>query len=190
MIKPCLSWTTLDLWSQGRKEEAIKVFLHINKIKDMGIKMALTLNRGKNLHHIVATNKLMLLPEMNATGIFEDRVSGRNVIEVDFNDRFRFKGIIDYIQDDWFCDWKSGKTPVAKFNKMQFFIYALLLKMCGIDVKYAKAVKIKQEKYTGRIYADANDMTTIIFDDKKLADAENFIETYGNEFYEDISKYL
>ncbi len=177
MKKIKVSWSILNAWSKGNKDEAIKSMAGIESEKNI------YMERGVDIHKIISENKLRLIPELTEAATFEDKEKGVNYFIVDINDWLRLSLVIDVIDrvPELIVDWKASKLRSTEHNKLQIYIYALACKKLDIPVTKGIFATVDQAQSDNGVFCREYSMFKI--NEEKLELAENYIETVGGEIY-------
>lgn len=173
-----LSWTILNLWSSGRRDEAIKVLSGIELPKNEAME------NGSRLHDIVANKKLRLIPEITDKAIFEnfkpEEKKWVGYYKVKLFDWLDLSMVIDVLDGHRIIDWKASTLRSTEHNKMQIYLYALgVEKATGKKITEGIFGTIKE--WGGAVICD--DYSVFKINDKKKELALNYAETIGSEIY-------
>lgn len=185
MKKLKVSWTILNTWDRGYKDDAIKMLA--------GISMEPTpaMERGKKIHKIIADHKLNLLPEeISDQAIFEDiRPDDRswvNYFRVSLNEWLDLSLVIDVldVKNRIIVDWKASKRRSTQHKKTQIYLYALAMLCEGHKIDYGIFATVDQAKSDDGVFCREYSKFKISKD--KLLDAYDFAETLGSEIYSEL----
>lgn len=179
MKKIRVSWSVLNTWSSGRRDEAIKMMAGIEMPKNPAM------IEGSRIHDIISKQKLKLIPEITDKAIFEDIVPDQkkwvNYFRVEMFPWLDLSMVIDVLDDPRIIDWKASSKRSTEHNRMQIYIYALgVEKHLGIKVNEGIFGTVKD--YDGAIIC--TDYSAFKITDLKRELAANYVETIGSEIYD------
>ena len=174
MNKLRLSYSLLNAWEWGKKEEAIKLYLHLPT------EVTLAMKRGIKFDEDVQAS-------VNSMGIFPSEIGGWKLknptaqrrIEVPYNDKFDLVSVTDVWDEPVVYETKCSSSKDAGEYAYDFQIpfYFLTLKLKGIEVNKAWifAYNWSKKSYTTSL---------IWYSDRIVKIAEDKIDKYGDEIYE------
>lgn len=173
-----VSWTILNLWATGKRDEAIKVLAGIELPKNE------YMIEGSRIHDIISSKKLKLIPEISDQAIYEDirpeDHSWVNYFRVEIFPWLDLSMVVDVLDAPRIIDWKASSKRSTEHNKMQIYLYAL-----GAELKTGK--KITEgifgtvKDYEGAIICE--DYSIFKINDAKKELAKNYVESIGSEIY-------
>lgn len=168
----------LSQWSSGNVDGAMKIYAGVGIPENEAMKF------GKEIHDIIASKELKLIPEISKDAIFEntraeDRRKWVNYFRVRVNEWLEMSMVIDVLDRGLIVDWKTGARRSTAQNKMQIYIYAFLLSL--INVRIDQAILAKVDTSGDSIYC--TDYSIYKINDEKRAQALNYIETNAGEIY-------
>jgi len=180
-----VSWSILNAWSSGRRDEAMKMLAGIETIQTPAMK------RGSKLHDYIASRKLKLIPEISDKAIFEDiqpeKSIWTNYFRVDLTDWLKLSMVVDVYdpENKLIIDWKSGSRRSTEHNKMQIYLYALGTEI-ATGTKIERGIYGAIKEFDGGVIC--NDYSIFKINDEKLELARNYAETIASEIYSFINK--
>ncbi len=179
-----LSWSIISAWSAGRQDDAIQMLMGTSQRTNEYMR------EGTRIHNEIAKQKLKLLPFMQDTGVFEGiREEGdmTNYFRVQFSEWLDMSMVIDYldVENGLIIDWKSGTRNSTQHNKMQLYVYAMLLAIEGIHINKAVIAKVYEDE-GGEIFA--SDFSMYAIDENKMMLAANYVESNASEIFNFIQE--
>lgn len=174
MKKIRASYSLLSAWSQGRYEDALMAYFHIDRpMQDRYID-------GDKLDKM-ATEYIdkhqQLPPEWGGDALDAPLTQFR--IEAPYNSICNLTGYLDiYEPRGVITELKSGKSSARDYSRTKqvpFYIYGL--KKMGKDVTFARIIRYNQNDGT-------RDRAIVYPNDNMLADVENWIDTIVPEIYQ------
>lgn len=177
-----LSYTLCDLWSKGRIDDAVNVYLHLPSTTTPQIEQGRALH-AKWANDIRTNNKL----KIGRTEIsFKNPICeyGENgELNKQYNDLFDVGGRWDALDGDTFYEFKSGKTNSLSYSGgYQIPFYFLLASLSNIHIKKAFIFHYNQ-------YSNESDYMMIWNDQDYIVKAKNFIDSVAPEIQEYFEKY-
>jgi len=174
-----VSWSILNAWSSGRRDEAIKMLAGIELPKNK------FMEEGSRIHDIISSKKLKLIPEISDQAIYEDirpeDHSWVNYFRVEIFDWLDLSMVVDVLDSPRIVDWKASTKRSTEHNKMQIYLYALGTEI-ATGKKITEGIFATVKDYDGAIICD--DYSVFKINEAKKELAKNYIETIGSEIYD------
>jgi len=173
MNKLRLSWTLLNLWQQGKVDEAVAFYLKLER------KETPEMVKGKELHKLNEENlkeARKFIKEFGGLELKKPRVEWK--IEMNYNELFDLVGVIDAYDEETktLYEFKTGKmSAISYLNSHQLGIYSLLLQKENKPVK-----KIMVIRWDGK----KTDWAFKWFYPELIEEAKNFVDSLGPEIYQ------
>lgn len=165
-----ISYSLLQLWSTGRHEEAISLYLH----KDLPKTKAMT--DGIKFHKLMEEE---ITQTKNIT-VGNTHFSLKNPrpeykIITPYNERWDMSGTIDCLDDKTVYEFKTGVVPSTDYARgYQIPFYFLLMEKENIVVENAYVIHYNQ-------YSNKTDWTMIWNGPLHIQKAQNFIDSLAPE---------
>lgn len=130
MKKLRVSYTLLNLWRQGKVQEAISCYFHMPMVSTPAMK------KGKKVHKIIEEM-------IQSDGVLPDflpkfklvKPQAEKEVVVSYNDQFDLKCIIDCLDEPNLYDWKVGVTSALEWSgTLQLPLYFFICQLAGIEV--------------------------------------------------------
>lgn len=171
-MKIRLSFTTLNLWERGLKEDAINSYFKIKKEPTEAIV------EGKAIDELITEkiNQENKLPSFMGKFILKKPIPQLK-LETDY-DKFRLVGVLDCYDEGVIYEFKTGNIPsnVYALGK-QIAFYSFLAEKNNYKVNKIFIIRYDQIK-------NKTDATLIWHSQSLIDKAIQFIEKNGNEIYQ------
>ncbi len=172
-----LSYSLLNLWTTGRHEDAIKLYLHQPLPQTRAMKF------GKKFHEKVAfainTHKRMVVG--NSKFEFKNPQTELKLI-VPFNEKWDLSGTLDCLDEDTLYEFKSGETSSVDYaNDYQVYFYFLLCELAKIPVEEAFLIHYNQ-------FIKRADWVLVWNGEGQKEEARNYIESLAPEISDFFEK--
>jgi hypothetical protein len=171
------SFTVMNVWAQGKWEDAIKYYFKLDRVVTPAMEEGLRFHKEWE-NEIKRTS--------NIPAIFGEKKLERPETELHLNtelsDWLILTGKIDLLDQPTVYEWKTGKSESDFYARTyQLPVYALLC-------TYNNKLVTKGEVHHYDQYTKKADMSIVWITDKMLKDALNWVETLGSEMADYFTK--
>lgn len=167
-MKLRVSYTLLELWRQGKVDEAVASYLSLET------KTSLSIEKGKEEHKRL--EKEIKSGERKLFDRFElKKPESELKIVIPYNDFADLVGVLDIYDNPILYEIKTGKTSSSEYlSSYQLSIYSLLLKKTGRDLEKIIVINKNDNEinYSIKYYYPL-----------MLEEAKDFIDSYVFEIY-------
>ena len=167
-----LSHTFLLLWSQGRIDEALKAYYHIESVKSEALIYGI--NFHKKLEDEIINNKKIKLGKTELS--FENPLCEVKH-KVPYNEISSLSGVYDCLDGNTLYEFKSGVQSSLEYTQSyQLGIYFLIAKKLNIEIERGIIVHYNQHE-------DKSDVSIVYNTNREREKAINFIDSLSYEIY-------
>jgi len=165
-----LSYSLLTLWNNGRWEDSVKMYLHLETIKSKAMADGLELH--EKWAKEITKNKRLKLGEAGFK--FKNPKCEVKKI-VSYNHRWDISGTFDILDGDTIYEMKSGVMSSLEYlNTYQLPLYFLIAEIAGIKVEKGVLIHYNQHK-------KETDASVLWNNKRQIEKAKNFIDSLAPE---------
>ena len=172
-----LSYSLINLWSEGKIEQALSTYYHM----EQGLTEAM--KSGKEIHKDIE-NTIKTAGQLPAylSPIKLLAPKSEFVLTVPYNEQFDLKAIIDCLDGKTLYEFKTGVTESLAWSAFhQIPFYFLVCGLSGLEVEKAMLLHYNQHEKT-------SDFVQIWNGPRQIERARNFVDSIAPEILEFFTK--